>query len=135
MKFRYKRYGPEIVRPVIPINITYGNRSVFYEALVDSGADSCIFDAEIGELLGIDLLSGHPETVGGITGVVETYYIHQVTLTVDGRSHRVEVGFLQNIARLGYGVLGQKGFFDIFVVTFDYVKEELELKPRRPIYS
>ena len=34
------------------------------------------------------------------------------------------------IARLGYGVVGQKGFFEIFVVKFDLLKEEIELKQR-----
>jgi hypothetical protein len=27
-------------------------------------------------------------------------------------------------------VVGQRGFFDIFVVKFDLLKEEIELKPR-----
>lgn len=63
MKFKYKKYGPGILRPVIPIEILYKSRSVPYEVLVDSGADFCIFDAEIGELVGIDVASGEPQTV------------------------------------------------------------------------
>ena len=35
-----------------------------------------------------------------------------------------------DIANDGYGILGQKGFFDIFSVTFDYQKEEIELKQK-----
>lgn len=58
MKFRYKKYAPGVLRPVIPIEITFQNRSVPYEVLVDSGADFCIFDAAIGELLDIDIESG-----------------------------------------------------------------------------
>lgn len=46
MKFRYKKYGPGILRPIIPIEIIYQNRSVGYEVLVDSGADFCIFDSQ-----------------------------------------------------------------------------------------
>lgn len=130
MKFKYKKYGPGILRPVIPIEILYKSRSVPYEVLVDSGADFCIFDAEIGELVGIDVVSGEPQTVGGITGALETYYVHPVTLKVGGWPYSVKVGFLRNIARLGYGVVGQKGFFDTFVVKFDLLKEEIELKER-----
>ncbi|TSC83595.1 MAG: Uncharacterized protein G01um101413_973 [Parcubacteria group bacterium Gr01-1014_13] len=131
MKFKYKKYGPGILRPVIPIEITYKDRSVPYEVLVDSGADFCIFDAEIGELLGIDVRNGEPQRVGGITGVIETYYVHPITIKVGSRPYSVGAGFLPNIARLGYGVVGQKGIFDIFVVKFDLLKEEIELKERK----
>ncbi|MFY9463212.1 MAG: retropepsin-like aspartic protease [Candidatus Sungiibacteriota bacterium] len=131
MKFKYKKYGPGFLRPVIVIEISYQGRTVPYEVLVDSGADFCIFDAQIGELLGLDVVSGKPHTVGGITGAVETYYVHAVTLKVGGWHYAAKVGFLPNIARLGYGVVGQKGFFDLFVVKFDLIKEEIELKERR----
>jgi len=39
MKFRYKKYGSGILRPVIPIEIIYKDIAVPYEVLVDSGAD------------------------------------------------------------------------------------------------
>jgi len=48
MKFKYKKYGPEILRSVIPVEILYEEYSVYYEVLIDSGADCCIFDAQIG---------------------------------------------------------------------------------------
>lgn len=131
MKFPYKRYGIATLRPVIPIEVVYQARSISYEVLVDSGADFCIFDAQIGELLGIDIANGERKLVSGITGVTEFYYIHQVTVIVGRHSYQVTVGFLPGIARLGYGVVGQKGFFDIFIVKFDLAKEELELQERR----
>lgn len=99
--------------------------------LVDSGADFCIFDAQIGELLGIEVEKGEPSEVWGITGVGEIYFLHEVTIRVGGWPHRIRAGFLPNIARLGYGVVGQRGFFDIFIVKFDLLKEEIELKERK----
>ncbi len=131
MKFKYKKYGPGFLRPVIVVEISYKDRSISYEVLVDSGADFCIFDAQIGELLGIDIADGEPQTVSGITGAAETYYVHTVTIKVGGWPYTAKVGFLPNIARLGYGVVGQKGFFDVFVVKFDLIKEEIELKERK----
>ena len=130
MKFSYKKYTPEILRPVIPIEIIYKNNSIHYEVLVDSGADFCIFDSQIGQLLGIDIQSGKKQEVGGITGTKENYYVHSVNIKVGGWSYPIEAGFLPNIAKIGYGVVGQKGFFDIFVVKFDLLKEEIELKSR-----
>jgi len=51
MKFRDKKYRPGVLKPVIPIEIIYKEKSVPYEVLIDSGADFCIFDAQIGEIL------------------------------------------------------------------------------------
>lgn len=76
MKFRYKKYGPNILRPVIPIEIIYRNKSVPYEVLIDSGADFCIFDAQIGEILGVPIEEGEKFEVAGITGEKEPIYFH-----------------------------------------------------------
>lgn len=40
------------------------------------------------------------------------------------------VGFSYDIAKHGFGILGQRGFFDKFAVKFDLSKEEIELKAR-----
>jgi hypothetical protein len=130
MKFRYNKYGPGVLRPVIPIDLTIDDRAITYEALVDSGADYCIFPAEIGELLGLDITHGIKKEVAGITGQLEPYYVHPVTLTIGGWSYAIQAGFLPNIGRFGYGVLGQYGLFDRFIVQFDLLKKEIELKPR-----
>ena len=130
MKFKYKKYGVGILRPVIPVEIEYDGRSVSYEVLVDSGADFCILDAQIGELLGISIETGQEQKVGGITGTLESYYVHNVVIRVGGHPYDIKLGFLRNIANIGYGVVGQRGFFDIFVVKFDLLKEEIELKSR-----
>jgi hypothetical protein len=43
------------------------------------------------------------------------------------------VGFSSDIAKHGYGILGQKGFFNLFVVKFDYRKAEVEIKAKTEI--
>ncbi len=131
MKFRYKNYGHGVLRPVIPIVLRSRGRWQSYEVLVDSGADSCVFDADIAEVLSIPLTKGELRYVGGITGSVETYYVHPVTLIVGGLECDIQAGFLSNIAPTGYGIVGQRGFFDLFVVKFDLLKEEVELVPRK----
>lgn len=132
MKFRYKRYDFGVLRPVIPIEIIYKGKSVSYEVLVDSGADFSIFDAQIGDLLGIDdIESGEKFEAAGITGIPEPFYVHPVTFNIGGKLYDTRVGFLPNIAPLGYGVVGQKEFFEIFIVKFDFLKEEIELKERK----
>lgn len=103
-----------------------------YEALIDSGADFCIFDVEIGEYLGIDIKPGRREEFGGIQEKAGAQaFLHDVSINIGGWSYKTTVGFSYDIAKHGFGVLGQKGFFDIFVVKFDFLKEGIELKERR----
>jgi len=97
---------------------------------VDSGADVNIFDAEIGEILKIDIEKGEKREVGGITGVAQPYHLHTIEINVGGWLYKTGAGFLKNIARIGYGVVGQQGFFNIFIVKFDLLKECIELKER-----
>lgn len=52
MKFPYEQIGSYHM-PVIPVTISVGERCIVTEALIDSGAASCIFDAQIAEAIGI----------------------------------------------------------------------------------
>lgn len=129
MKFRYKKYGPGVLRPVIRIEVVKNNVEVPYEVLVDSGADICIFDSHIADILEIDVVKGERHEVSGLTGYPEFYYLHNITIKVGGLEYKTEVGFM-SMKRSAYGIVGQKGFFDKFVVKFDLQKEDLEIKPR-----
>lgn len=131
-KFRYKKLGPKFIRPIIKVEVLNksGSKSCKYEVLVDSGADLSIFDAEIAALLDIDLESGQEARVYGITsGEPEPYYMHEVWINVGGHKYKTVVGFKRGLND-SYGVVGQTGFFDEFVVKFDLMKEEVELKER-----
>lgn len=142
MKFRYHKlllpqrsdyFGTSLLKPIIPIKISVGEIEIKYAALIDSGADFCIFDAEIGEYLGLDIKSGKKEEFGGIQergGA--TVFLHNVILNVGGTEYKTMVGFSYDIAKHGFGILGQKGFFNIFITKFDLIKEEIELKRRFP---
>lgn len=129
MKFKYKKYGSDTLRPVIPIEVEFNNLSVPYEVLIDSGADICIFNAQIAEVLGINISKGVKVQVGGMTGFPEDTYIHMLQIKIGGRIYKIDVGFMR-MSGNSYGVVGQKGFFDKFIVKFDLEKEEIELKER-----
>lgn len=140
MKFRYHKFnlspssdffGKLILKPIIPIKVSKAGITLQYAALIDSGADFCIFDAGIGEYLALDIKSGIEVQFGGIQSLGGAKaYIHNVILEVGGHEFRTEIGFSYDIAKNGYGILGQKGFFDKANVKFDLVKEEIELKER-----
>src|SRR3989338_11223764 len=138
MKFSYDKlllphksefFGTSIARPIISICISSGGRLIRYSALIDSGADFCIFDGEVGDYLGIDVRAGSREVFGGVQerGGAEAF-LHEITLNVGGWDYQTTVGFSYDIAKHGSGILGQKGFFDMFSIKFDLVSESIELK-------
>jgi hypothetical protein len=128
MKFPYKKYSAQVIRPVIPIQVRYGENTAKYEVLVDSGADMCLFDAEMGELLGIDVEQGRAHTVTGVTANPQKYYMHPVTISVGGWEYKIQAGFMPHFTS-EYGIVGQIGFFEQFTVKFTYRKGEVEIKP------
>lgn len=131
MKFRYARYGT-VLRPVVPIKLKFKNQEIGYHVLVDSGADMCLFSAEIGEAIGIDVKKGKQNIVVGVGGKQSIYYLHKVNIEIGGWEYEIEAGFMYNVVGnvMQYGLVGQKGFFDIFIIKFDLLKEEIELKER-----
>lgn len=129
MKFRYKKLGPHFLRPIIPVEFSRLGQSVRYEVLVDSGADCNVPPAEIGELLGLRIEDGSPNHLNGITGEDMPFYTHPVTMRIGTWSEAVLVGFMPNMPPFGYGVVGQRGFFDRFKITFDHRRGEVVLKP------
>ncbi len=131
MKFDYKRYG-QILRPVISIKLLGNNGPIGYEVLVDSGADMCIFHAEIGEALGINIKKGKPREVFGVGGKSSIYYLHTIIIEVGGWEYEIEGGFMPDVSGrvMPYGIVGQRGFLSNFVIKFDLIKEEIELKKR-----
>src|SRR5260221_11320494 len=105
MKFKYKQFGLDVLRPVIPIEISHNNLIVPYEVLIDSGADICIFNIQIANVLGIDLLKGIKMQVSGITGFPEDIYIHTLNIKIDNQSYKIDVGFIR-MSNTSYGVVG-----------------------------
>lgn len=141
MKFPYRKFtlpeyhdcfGRSILKPIIPVKISFGGKFIRHEALIDSGADFCIFEAEIGEYLGINIREGVKISFRGIQGGKDSVaFLHQVVLNVGGWDYEIMVGFSDGISRKGFGALGQKGFFDLFVVKFNLASEEIEIKENR----
>lgn len=130
MKFQYKSYDGTL-RPIIPIKVKNGNHVIGYEVLIDSGADLCIFDRQVGEILGLDIERGERGVVYGINDGAgregEDYYMHSVTINIGGWDYSIKAAF-KTLSAVSYGVVGQKGFFDLFVVKFNFMKAEIELK-------
>jgi len=135
MQFPYKKFkladGTELFKPIIPIGLLFNGKQIRYEALIDSGADFDIFNAEIGEILGINIRDGKKMQFSGIAGEPFKVYLHDLTLEVGGWQYKIVAGFSYKISPYGFGILGQKGFFDLFKVKFIFSKGIIELTLER----
>ena len=115
-------------RPVIRIDFDSTNGGFGYLVLLDSGADWCVFHASIGEKLGLVIKDGKEVTFKGTSGEDQKAYFHTIEFKVGGVGHKADIGFSYDIEKLPYGLLGQCGFFDKWIVKFEYHKENIELK-------
>lgn len=135
MQFPYKKFkladGTELLKPIIPIGLLFNGKLIRYEALIDSGADFNIFNAEIGELLGIDIRSGKKVKFSGIAGEPFEVYIHNLILEIGGWQYKIVAGFSYEVSPYGFGILGQKGFFDLFRIRFIFSRGIIEITPEQ----
>ncbi len=98
------------------------------EALIDSGANRCFCQIEIGEVLGVPLSSCPKESVSGIGGLGEIF-IYKLTIDIEHGTYRLpaQVGFGQfNFHGFSF-ILGQKDFFENVDVLFQRRKQTIEL--------
>ena len=117
------------MRPVIPVVLSHRDKSKEHEVLIDSGSDKCFFDAEVAEQLGISIKDIIVGEAFGIKGNKSLYYSHPITITVGNVSYTVNAGFMPSVMGgiVPYGFVGQKGFFDKFIIKFDLPKREVVL--------
>ena len=133
-----KFFGYSILRPIIPVELSYKIRKIKYEMLLDSGADFCILDGDIGDYLGYHVTNGLEIEFGGIQEGKSNQakaYLHKINMNIGGIVYHTDVGFSYDIAKSGYGILGQKGFFQLFNVKFVLSKERIEISPNAAQYN
>lgn len=136
MKFPYRDLPAEpcpafpdqkkISIPAIRVTLRCQSKLCDVYALVDSGAEKCIFPSEIGRALGLDVKSGKKGPIRGIDDIENTAYYHEIEVVIGGRTLKILVGFMEKIP---LPILGHDGFFDKFEIKFDYRKRVVELKP------
>jgi len=115
------------LRPVIPVTFRHEGKSITLHCLMDSGADWCVFHAELATRLGLELKEGKKQKFYGTAKVEQWAYFHTVELNIGGWRYECYCAFSEDL-KTPYGLLGQEGFFDKFQVKFDRVKEQIELK-------
>lgn len=134
-------YPPfESDKPLVPVEIRYGDKTRAFYALVDSGADRSVMSREIAESLGIRV-SMHDrglfkkERIRSFTGETNTI-IAPVTLTVKQGAEKCvleDFRFCIPIDRKTKFklLLGRPQFFERFVVTIDHSSKAVILEEKR----
>lgn len=121
-----KRGGALRYLPLVPLTAHGPAGEVELLALVDSGAEENVLDAEVGEALGLDVEAGREVRLFGYDGREQQGYRLAIDLQVGRQWWRAPVIFAHSVAR--GGILGQRGFFQFFTVTFRYIERELEIR-------
>lgn len=128
--FKYQTTGSsKLPRPFIPLTLRYGNRSVKTKALVDSGADFCMFNGDLLEILApdLDLDTLEKVSLGGVGGTATGYVTH-IEIGVNDTFFSVPAVFSFEFSPDEFGGLaGQVGFFDTFKIQFDRANREVNL--------
>lgn len=125
-QFRYIKIG-SYYRPIIPIALRDGNKIVDFHALIDSSADFNLFPGRIADILGLDVRHMKSEQVSGVAGSAEAFP-YALDVGIQDHFYRAPLVFSYEITLDHFGLLGQRGFFDRFVVEFNYTKGHILLK-------
>lgn len=137
-RFPYTRYvvssprakkAEYVYRPVIPVQLSLGARSITFDALVDSGADECTFPGWIIKTLCKDLFRGKERIFSGIGGSVLSY-LHRTHLALSDVRFITDVYYSHEWDDMPFGLLGQAGFFCYFDVTMSYRTRTIEFRTR-----
>jgi hypothetical protein len=138
--FNYKRLvmpKPQITlgggryraKPIISITLVGPGGALCREALVDSGADECIFPEQYATTLGINLQYAPFGSTTGIGGNTFTVRYAEVTLRLashrEQREWRAWIAF--TISSIRRPLLGIAGFLQFFDAKFCGEREEIEL--------
>jgi len=120
-------------KPVVAVRISAGQRYQDTAALVDSGADYSIFDAEFADALGLGLTEGRPISLIGLDGKDHIGYLHRVAIRILGDAAetlpvvKAEVIFRQNHPSEVGNILGRHDFFRALKVGFHEPKQKVYL--------
>ena len=90
----------------------------WFESHIDSGSPWCLFHGSLCKSLGIDLGKGVESDLKGIIGGPSALmYFHKIKILLGSWSFTTTAGFSNNLSVAG--ILGRRGFFDNYKVTFD----------------
>ena len=113
MKDAIGRYAP-----IIYLQAWTGNRWLYLQAYVDSGASWSVFHMDVAQLLGIKLRRTQRRYISLGNGGVLPIYLAHVRVRFAGQEFKAPAGF-SDALRVGFNLMGRAGFFDRFLMCFN----------------
>jgi len=118
VEFPYLKDAAGHLAPLVYLQAWTGNRWLYLQAYVDSGASWSVFHMDVAQLLGIKLARAARRYVSLGNGSILPIYLQRIKVRFAGAEFLALVGF-SDALRMGFNLLGRAGFFDRFQVCFN----------------
>ncbi|MBI2094324.1 MAG: hypothetical protein HYT88_06365 [Candidatus Omnitrophica bacterium] len=118
LRFPYLKDAYGHHAPIVYLQVWTGNRWLYLQAYVDSGASWSVFHSDVAQLLGIKLnrVKRRYMTLGN--GSVLPIYLKAIRVRFAGDEFSVPAGFSDALG-MGFNLMGRAGFFDRFSMCFN----------------
>jgi hypothetical protein len=116
--FPYLKDAQGRYAPIVYLQVWTGNRWLYLQAYVDSGASLSVFHVDVAQLLNIKLNRARRRYVALGNGSVLPIYIEHIRVRFAGQEFLAPAGFTDAL-RMGFNLMGRSGFFDRFLMTFN----------------
>ncbi len=114
--------------PLVPVTLRAREELTLY-ALVDSGAVVSLFPEDVANAIGLDLSRGETLYLTGVGGYIKGKHVPDVEVVIRAFRLRIPVVFVSYMP-IELAVLGRKGFFEAFEITFREWERKLIVEPR-----
>ena len=127
--------GPSksVFKPIIPVRLSYKKTHKVIKfglgALLDTGADVCFCDDSIGAWLGVNSKNKKKYSFTAANNQTFETYCEEVTLHIGGIQYQCPFFFSSTLPQNTRLILGTKGFFDHFLVTFNLPERLIKIDP------
>jgi len=128
IEFPYMKDAHGRAAPIVYLQVWTGNRWLYLQAYVDSGASWSVFHLDVAELLGVNLRRAQRRSITLGNGNVLPIYLQRIKVRFAGEEFSVPAGF-SDALRVGFNLLGRAGFFNRFAMCFNDRARSLTVTP------
>ena len=118
VEFPYMKDAQGHYAPIVYLQVWTGNRWLYLQAYVDSGASWSVFHVDVAQLLGVKLNRAKRHYISLGNGSVLPIYLEHIRVRFAGLEFTAPAGF-SDALRVGFNLLGRAGFFDRFTMCFN----------------
>ena len=112
---------------MLTVLLEKSGKSIAGLAIVDSGADNCLFPASFAAALGVTIPNQNAYVFSGTAEAPQIAYFETIRTTIwngnpDEKALQFDLyaGFCDTLELVGLGLMGQDGFFSRYQIQFYY---------------